>query len=291
MAKKGRPADVQHRTASGQKSRAQAIVKDDGLVASQPHRRIFVELFGDAGARSQLAATALGRLRLIGMAEAATGIDKVRLKLFPERPPGQPNGIDEDEHQGALAYLSAVGRERWVRAAPKDKPSAISFMTARGIDLSAAELTDESARYYIKHFEEARAVLGAAACSLDLQRVLRQLRGKVDALDRGRNLGEVEDVLRQLRGIGSLQAPQVTAAIKRAVDHIVIDDRDPTIDMLRTARAGFRALAEWEGAARARAKASRMRHSGERPTDASVPEGGTIERGWKGRHRSLANEG
>jgi len=282
MAHAGRKPDAAHRTKSGQKSRSAKIDADDGLVASQPHRRVFGELLGPQVARAHLAETALGRLRLIGIAEDRMSIAAVQAKLFPLRPQrGLSNGLGEDEYLGAQAYAAAVGRERWVRAAPKDKPAAISFMIARGIDLSARDLSDNEARRYTAQFEEARAVLAAATCSLDMQRVLRQLRAKVENVMRGPMVAEMTEVLRLMRGLGTLASPANSARIKRAVDTIVIDDRDPTAEELMLARPGLRALAEWEGAARARQKAARTRHSGERPTQ-STPDG------WKDRHRSLA---
>lgn len=295
MSRKGRKGDVAHRTASGQKSRAKAarLDVDDGLVASQPHRSPFARLLGDGAARSSLAETALGRLRLIGQAEDRFGIEHVRQKLFAARPAGQANGISEADYMAAQKYAEAVGRERWVRAAPKDKPSAIAFMVARGVDLNVRELSDKQARYYIEQFEESRAALMAAPCSDDMQRVLRQLRDHVDRLRKGASQAEAGDILRLLRGIGALSSPTRSAAIKRAVDVIVIDDRDPAPETLALARLGFKALVGLHFGDEKNVQA-RIRSFGERPKDwtvAAAPADSAAPQlsGWKGRHRSLAS--
>lgn len=291
MTKKGRKPKEGNRGKSGQLSHR---VSDDGLVRSQPHRAPFGALLGDSAAGSQLAATAMGRLRLIGEAEERFGIEHVRRKLFPTRAQNNiSNGIDPIEYDAALKYAEAVGRERWVRASPKDKPSAIAFMTARGIDLSARDLSDLEAAHYVERFEDCRAVLIAAPCSEDFRRVLRSLRDKVNKLRKGPVRADADDIMRLLRGLGALPNMHASAAIKHAVDLIVIDDRDPDAATLALARRGFKALADFHfgGAA---GKAPRARTWGERPTDWSVSApapgaDGAAERGpgWKGRHRSL----
>lgn len=275
MSKRGRKPQAGHRTANGRLSQRQAARpdRDDGLVAEQPHRRHFGPLLGENAARSQLAATALGRLRLIGQAEEELGLEPVRKKLFPQRLRGVRYGIDEVEYMAALEYATAVGRERWVRAAPKDKPSAVAFMVARGIDLSGRDLSDAETLRYVADFEESRAALLAAPCPEDMRRVLRTLRSR--AAERGDG-----HELRLLRGIGPLANPANSGAIKQAVDLIVIDDRDPAADTLKLARRGFAALADMHyGTTEARQRRTR---SWAQPAEES-------QGGWKGRHRSLAD--
>lgn len=294
MSRKGRkPLPGAHRRPSGRPSEAKGARpdRDDGLVAAQPHRAPFAKLLGDGAARSSLAETALGRLRLIGQAEDRFGIEYVRRMMFGARPKsGLSNGIGEADYMAAQKYAEAVGRERWVRAAPKDKPSAIAFMTARGIDLNPRELSDKQARYYIEQFEESRAALMAAPLADDAQRVLRQLRGYIDRLRKGPVANEAGDILRLLRGFGPLNSPTRAAAIKRAVDLIVIDDRDPDGDALALARLGFKALVGLHFGDEKNAQA-RIRSFGEKPKDWSVAKATPTETGsgWKGRHRSLAS--
>lgn len=237
-----------HRTASGQLSRAVgAQGKHDEVALAQPHRKPFATLLGDADAGSYLAAFALGRLRLIGRAEERgdIGPDKVRAFLFPGRHAGAarddapegPFGLSEREFFAAMHYLEAVGRERWVRASPKDKPSALDFLAARGIDLAARELTESDARRWLADFEEVRAVLAATPCPPAVRSVLGTLR-------RMARKGGQSGMVSLLRGLGAMVSPATSGAIVTAVNRIVLDDRDPDATTLRLARPGFAALAE-----------------------------------------------
>jgi hypothetical protein len=280
MAKRGRKPKPGLRTRSGQLSRRPRAQpdRDDGIVASQPHRAPFAKLLGEQAARSQAAASALGRLRLIGEAEERHGLIVVRKRLEAMGHvacgvTGEPLGIGERQYWAGLKYADAVGRERWVRAAPKDKPSAVAFMVARGLDLSGRELSDAAARHYVQQFEESRAVLMAAACSEDMRRVLRSLRDRVERLRSGAVKQDADDLMRLLRGLGALANPQAAASIKRAVDLVVIDDRDPDAATLALLRRGLDALADFHFGADA------QRGIGGKPVD---------DAGWKARHRSFA---
>lgn len=236
----GRRKSEGYRTASGQLSRAQGArpEHDDGLIRSQPHRRPFAQLLGDAAAGSWAASFALGRARLIGEAEERTGREVVRAFLYPSLPPTATSlGISERLFFAGMRYAQVVGRERWVRSAPKDKPSAMAFMQARGISLNAHEITDEEAARNILEYEEAAAALMAAPCSRDMRSVVRTLR--LQARARG-----ASEMVALLRGLGALMNPQASGAIKRAVETLVLDDRDVAPATLDVARIGLAVLAD-----------------------------------------------
>ncbi|MGD9766867.1 MAG: hypothetical protein AB7U62_04415 [Pseudolabrys sp.] len=268
MAKRGRkPIANVHRRPGGRISRARGARPTDGLVESQPHRLPFDKLMG--AAHDARAATALGRLRLIGLAEETyNSIGKVARILGLPAKRGVSNGLTERQFAALSKYAEVVARERWVRAAPKDKPQAIAFMQARGIDLNVKELSDEQAERYIRAFEANRAVLTSV------------------------RLGEQ---------INATFARQV----KRAVDHIVLDDRDPDPDRLALASVGADALALLHFGVDRPDTRKMAGFITEKPTWQhpereieilySDGNGGTRgpnrekpEKGWKKRHRSLA---
>lgn len=240
----GRKKIEGHRTPGGQLSRVQgARGAHDETALAQPHRRAFVGLLGEQAAGSYAASFALGRLRLIGEAEENEDIGTagVRRALFglgdKRRHPG-PFGISERLFFAGMRYAETVGRERFVRAAPKDKPSAMAFLSARGIDLNVRETSDEQARRYLVDFEEVRAALNAAPCSPDMRSVLRTLRKMARALP------GADDMVRLLRGVGALANPAASGAVQKAVDLVVLDDRDPDEPTLANAVIGFEVLAD-----------------------------------------------
>lgn len=299
-----------HRTPSGQISRVQgARGAHDDVAINQPHRRPFADLLGEAAARSWAASFALGRARLIGEAEALHGVTKVRAALFKGRPHSENTrafGISERMFFAGLRYAADVGRERWVRSAPKDKPSALSFLSARGLSLSGHEPGADEAQAIIVSYEEAVAALTAAPCSSDLRSVIRTLRQSARRLGAG-------DMVALLRGMGALMNPAASGAIKRAVDTLVIDDRDVDLMTLDVARIGLAVLADhYYGTEREDYRPIKGTVS-ERPiwmhdgftslefvyrhADGSPRKAGEAEKqetrgasrgGWKGRHQSLA---
>lgn len=242
MARRGRPPleDV-HRGASGQVSHRQGARPADPVTADQPHRRPFLRLIGEDGAGDWRCAFALGRLRMIGECEERMPAKEVRRLLFSghAHAPHGPFGVSERLFFAGMKCAETVGRERFVRATPKDKPQAIAFAVARGIDLSARELSNEEAALYVARYEEMNAALLAAPCPPDARRALRILRGKAKALG-----AKADDLVRILRGLGALMNPALSGAVKRAVELVVLDDRDPDLDALPMVRAGLAALAD-----------------------------------------------
>lgn len=167
MGRRGRPAKTGYRAATGRLSRAQGARPDhsDVVICEQPHRRHFDKLLGGKASDDQRTAYAIGRLRMIGEAEnraEATGQD-VRSVLFggARNAPIGPFGISERQFQAGVKWIETVGRERWVRSSPKDKPSAVAFMTARGIDLSGRDPTDGEATAIKAAFDAARRAVRA----------------------------------------------------------------------------------------------------------------------------------
>lgn len=257
-----RPKKVGLRTRSGQLTRSRAGQRAlvDAVVEAQPHRAPFYKLIGASAAMDLRCESALGRLRMVGEAEDTRGAIYVARVLYPGmKRPAEPFsfGISERQYQAGVKYAETVGRERWVRAAPKDKPSAVAFMVARGIDTSARVLGDREAATYVRAFDDARAALLAAGVPADARRVLGHMRAL------SRSLGS-DDMLRMLRGFGSLMNPALAAAIAAAVNHCVIDDRDPPADELPRLRRGLDVLAEHFFGARDPDKRP-IRGEGERP--------------------------
>jgi hypothetical protein len=303
-------AEGVHRRPNGRPSEARgARGAHDELQVMQPHRRPFVQLLGEQAAGSYAASFALGRLRLIGEAEEKSGRDTVRRFLHglgdAAKHPG-PFGIRERLFFAGMRYSETVGRERFVRASPKDKPSAMAFLSARGIDLNPREMTPAQQARYLVEFEEARAALTAAPCSPDMRSVLRTLRKMARAVPEG------GDMVRLLRGIGALANPAASGAVQRAVDIVVLDDRDPDEATLANAILGFEVLADhyygperddvrpirgvvferplWQHDAKAIEIAYRnadgsTRKAGERPKEEAQS---ASKGGWRGRHRSHA---
>jgi hypothetical protein len=219
-------------------SRASGARLIEAVVKAQPHRAPFYRLIGETAAGDWRCESALGRLRMVGEAvEKRTDAYVARVLYGSSHPVVGPFGITERQFQAGLKYAEIIARERWVRAAPKDKPSAVAFMVARGIDLSARELRPAEAKAYLQAFEDMRAALLAATLPADARRVL----GRMRAIARREHS---DDVLRMARGFGSLVNPAVAGAITAAVNHCVIDDRDPPRHELALVRRGLDALAE-----------------------------------------------
>lgn len=320
MTKKGRPprTDV-HRRPNGRISQAHGARGDADLIGEQPHRKLFCALLGEGWQNDKRAGTALGRLRLIGIVEERAddgngvhGRDLVRRLLYGGHrdAPDGPFGISERLYQAGEQWAVCVWRERWVRASPKDKPSAIAFMTARGIDTAVHDLSERQAQNYVRAFNDARAALLSAPCPRDVQRGLRVLRTLARKAP-----GEICDAMTtMLQGIGAMFVPASSSLVATAVNHVVVDDRDPAEGQLVHVRRGFEALADHFGldddAARRPivGEAAEMdwphgRLASGRPvpvTLATRGEDGTLTPGaqagrapggWKGRHRSLAGGG
>lgn len=242
----GRKKNPGLRRPNGRLSEAQgARPAHDDLVKNQPHRKPFITLLGDDAAGSWTASFALGRARLIAEAEERVGFKPVRDFLKPGTfdafrkngiKPGSL-GISERLFFAGMRYAQDVGRERWVRAAPKDKPSAMAFMQARGISLSGREIAATEAQHAIMEYEEASAALIATPCSREVRSVVRTLRQM--ARDRG-----ASDMINLLRGLGALMNPAASGSIKKSVETLVIDDRDLEEGDLDVARLGLAALAD-----------------------------------------------
>lgn len=219
MSNRGRPRKEGLRRPNGRLSEAQGARPDEKkIILAQPHRRAFALLFDDKDVASDArCGFALGRLRLFGLAEER--------RAESGEAPVYVLGLNERLFQAGENYGAVVARERYARGSPKDKAQAMDWLSARGLSVSAAEMSPDQRARAIADFEDARAVLAAAATPPDLRKahsaLLQQLRQlRLSSLSKDR-------VTKLARVLPALVQPTASDALLRSVNAVVVADVDP----------------------------------------------------------------